>query len=143
MRAESAYWDASAVVPLCCHQPASASVRRLARQRRKFVVWWGTAIEARSALRRLLRDGALSETGYLHATNRLDLLRRSWSEILPTEEIRNYAQSALELYDIRAADAFQLAAALVWCDGKPRRRPFICFDERLARAAIKAGFEVP
>jgi predicted nucleic acid-binding protein len=143
MRAEPAFWDTSAIVPLCCHQPASARVRRLARGRRRFVVWWGTAIEARSALRRLLREDSLSDTGYLHATNRLALLRRSWSEILPTEEIRSYAESTLDRYEIRAADSFQLAAALVWCDGRPGQRPFICFDARLARAAKEAGFDVP
>jgi len=37
-------------------------------------------------------------------------------------------------------DSFQLAAALVWCQEKPRRRPFVTADERLAKAAEKAGF---
>jgi hypothetical protein len=34
----------------------------------------------------------------------------------------------------------QLAAALVWCNERPRRRVMVCFDERLAAAAEQAGF---
>jgi predicted nucleic acid-binding protein len=45
-------------------------------------------------------------------------------------------------YGVRAADAVQLAAALVWCRERPNRRPFICVDERLCRAATEAGFAV-
>lgn len=143
MKAESAFWDASAIVPLCCHQPDAATVRRLARERPKLVVWWGTLIEAHSALRRLLRENALSDTGLEQATSRLEILRRSWAEILPSEEIRKHAQTLLDRHEIRAADSFQLAAALVWCHGQPRRRRFVCFDARLAKAATLAGFEVP
>lgn len=142
MRAESAFWDASAVVPLCCHQPPSATVRRLARERPRLVVWWGTLIEARSALRRLFRENALSDAGLQQATSRLDILRRSWSEILPSEEIRDHAVTLLDRHEIRAADSFQLAAALVWCNGRPRRRLVVCFDGRLADAAKHTGFEL-
>ncbi len=41
-----------------------------------------------------------------------------------------------------AQTALQLGAALVWCREKPRRRPFVCFDERLGKAAPQAGFSV-
>lgn len=143
MKAESAFWDASAIVPLCCHQPKTAMVRRLARERPRLVVWWGTLIEAHSALRRLLRENALNGPGLEQATSRLDMLRRSWAEILPSEEVRDHARTLLDRHEIRAADAFQLAAALVWCNARPRRRQFVCFDDRLAKAATQAGFEVP
>jgi len=36
----------------------------------------------------------------------------------------------------------QLAAALVWCQERPRRRSFVCFDDRLSLAAEKVGFAV-
>jgi hypothetical protein len=35
-----------------------------------------------------------------------------------------------------------LAAALEWCDQRPRHRPFVCFDRRLAEAAFQLGFAV-
>jgi hypothetical protein len=37
---------------------------------------------------------------------------------------------------------FQLAAALTWSNEKPRNRPFISFDARLAESARDAGFEI-
>ena len=43
---------------------------------------------------------------------------------------------------LRAADALQLAAALVWAKQLPRKRLFVCFDGRLAEAAGKEGFTV-
>jgi hypothetical protein len=43
---------------------------------------------------------------------------------------------------MHAADGLQLAAALIWCQGRPQRRVFVCFDQQLARAATEVGFEV-
>lgn len=43
---------------------------------------------------------------------------------------------------MRAADAAQLAAALVWCRERPKQRPLVCFDERLRAAATAVGFSV-
>lgn len=43
---------------------------------------------------------------------------------------------------LRAADAVQLAAALVWCRERPRNRPFVCFDRGLAASGTVLGFRV-
>lgn len=43
---------------------------------------------------------------------------------------------------LRSADAFQLAAALVWCANRPRNRTFITMDDKLALAAEEAGFSL-
>jgi hypothetical protein len=45
-------------------------------------------------------------------------------------------------YGVRALDAIQLAAALVWCRERPNRRPFVCFDGCLSKGAADAGFSV-
>jgi len=142
MKTETAFWDSSAIVPLCCNQPTTQVVRQLARRHRRIVVWWATSVEALSALTRLLREGELNEVGFERAVDRLAALRRYWSEIQPTERVRSLAESVLKLYVLRASDALQLAAALVWCNEKPKRRPFICFDKQLAEAAKRAGFSV-
>lgn len=65
-----------------------------------------------------------------------------WDEIVPGEHLRGLAESFPERFGLRAGDAFQLAAALVWCGEQPRRRPFITLDERLGRAAVGLGFSV-
>jgi hypothetical protein len=41
---------------------------------------------------------------------------------------------------LRAADALQLAAALVWCQGDPLQHGFVCLDQRLREAARREGF---
>jgi predicted nucleic acid-binding protein len=142
MKTETAFWDTSAVVPLCCHQTASAEARRLARGYGRMVVWWCTRVEAYGALARLRREGALTANGFQQTVARLSVLSRAWLEVLPVESVRQRAEELLGRQIIRAADALQLAAALVWCQERPQPRVFVCFDERLAGAATQVGFEV-
>ena len=137
-----AFWDASAVVPLCCSQPATAQGRRLRRELKRMVVWWGTPIEARNAFARLVRERQLTVDERATAIRLLARLRVAWDEILPTEKIRSLAQDLPDTHGVRAADAAQLAAALVWCRERPKQRPFVCFDERLRTVATALGFSV-
>ena len=136
-----AFWDASAIVPLCCSQTATNRSRKLLRDVGR-IVWWGTPIEARSAFARLVRDGSLTDAERVRAVTLLEQLRDSWDEIQPSETVRDVAEDLPDRHGVRAADAVQLAAALVWCRERPNRRPFICFDERLSRAAADVGFTV-
>jgi predicted nucleic acid-binding protein len=137
-----AFWDASAIVPLCCSQAATSRSRKLLRDAGSMVVWWGSLIEARSAFARLARDGSLTDADRVRAVKLLGQLRPSWDEIQPSESVRAIAEELPDRYGVRALDAMQLAAALVWCRERPNRRPFICFDERLSSAAAAAGFAV-
>jgi predicted nucleic acid-binding protein len=137
-----AFWDTSAVIPLCCGQPEAADSRRLRREFKRMIVWWGTPVEARSALARLVRDGHLNREKRLRAAARLGQLRAAWDEILPTEKVRTLAEDLPDAHGVRAADALQLAAALVWCRERPKQRPFICFDSDLSAAARALGFSV-
>ncbi len=137
-----AFWDSSAIVPLCFEQSASSSLRRLLRASPRMTAWWGAPVEAHSALRRLLREGALGDDGFEQALRRLEVVRRSWSEVQPSEQLRDLAERALDRHDLRAADALQLAAALVACGERPARRAFVCLDVRLATAARLSGFTV-
>jgi len=105
-------------------------------------VWWGTSVEIRSALARLLREGRLSSETYAGAVRRLGELREWWDEVLPSERVRGVAETLPERFGLRAGDAFQLAAALTWCGERPRNRPFVCLDTRLAQAAAALGFAV-
>ncbi len=141
-KAEAAFWDTSGIALLCVSQPSTAQARQLALRCRRMVIWWGTPVEARSAFTRLLRERILSSTELADALKRLAALHSAASEILPTEEVREIAESCLDKYDLRAGDAFQLAAALVLCHARPRGRWFVCFDRRLSDAADRAGFTV-
>jgi predicted nucleic acid-binding protein len=105
-------------------------------------VWWGTPLEARSAFARLVREGHLTAEERVRAVARLAQLRAAWDEILPTEKVRSLAEEMPDTPALRAADAAQLAAALVWCRERPKQRVLICFDERLRTAADAVGFSV-
>ena len=106
------------------------------------VVWWGTPLEARSAFARLVREGQLTFDERVTAVKLLAQLRVAWDEILPTEKVRSLAEDLPDAHGMRAADAAQLAAALVWCRERPKQRPLVCFDERLRTAATALGFSV-
>jgi hypothetical protein len=60
----------------------------------------------------------------------------------PSERLRERAESLVERFPLKAADAFQLAAAWEWCLGRPRSRPFISGDGQLLGAARDLGFKV-
>lgn len=138
--AMTAFWDTSALVPLCCYQPQSAQARQAARTYSRQVVWWGTVIDAVSSLNRLTREGTLNAKESGQAFARLDYLRGRWNEVQPTEEVRDRAERLLRIHKLRAADALQLAAALVWCGDRPQGRALIGADGQLLEAASAEGF---
>lgn len=137
----AAFWDASALVPLCVHEISS---RQAQSQLRKWmpVVWWGSPVEVHSAVARLYRLGKLKDAEKKGALSRLDLLSRGWREILPGDHVRDLARCLLDTHELRAADSLQLAAALTWCQQRPAKRNFVCADQRLSKAAEAAGFSV-
>jgi len=138
----TAFWDTSGIVPLCTLQPQSAPARQHARVHSRQVVWWATPVEALSALRRLSREDQLTREELRQSLARLEYLRTRWSEIQPTEEARRHAERLLAVHRLRAADAFQLAAALVWCENRTRGRVFIGSDSSLSDSAEAEGFTV-
>lgn len=141
-KSDIGFWDSSAIVPLCCQQNLSQSVRKLWRETARVVVWWGTTVEVRSAISRLHSEEVITAKGRQQALARLELLRQEWYEITPSEQARRLAEGLPDTYGLRALDSFQLAAALVWCREKPRNRTFVCDDARLAVVAEAVGFTV-
>jgi predicted nucleic acid-binding protein len=140
MKTEIAFWDTSAILPLCCSQIFTRQSKKWLRKHPKIVVWWGTSVEINSGLARLKRNGDLTEKETIKASRLWEKLRKTARIVSPVERVLELANDLPENYGLRALDSFQLAAALVWCQEKPRRRPFVTADERLAKAAEKAGF---
>jgi hypothetical protein len=66
----------------------------------------------------------------------------SWREIQPADSVRHLAVDQLNRFPLRAGDALQLGAALVWSKSRPRGRLFVCNDRRLSAAARETGFAV-
>lgn len=142
MSSDPAFWDASGIVLLCLAQREAARAKRLRRYASHLVVWWGTTVEATSAFERVRRDGTAPADECDRALARLAELSRTWIEVQPVERVRDFVRDLLGEHSLRAGDALQLAAALVWTRGRPRNRVFVTFDDRLGRVAESLGFIV-
>lgn len=136
------FWDSSAIVPLVIREPSSDEVTRVADEDRHPIVWWSTPVEVEAALRRALRAGRVVDSGYRFAAKAMEVFHASGEEIAPGEEVRRQATRLLRVHELRAADALQLAAAMVWCGGRPDGEGFVSLDRRLRDAAELEGFTV-
>jgi predicted nucleic acid-binding protein len=113
-------------------------MRVLLRGDSGMVVWWASLVECWSAFARLRREGVVDLAGEEAARAVLERLRRSWVEIHPGEEVRARAGRLLRTHPLRAADALQLSAALVWA-GSPPSSQFVSLDQHLREAALLEG----
>lgn len=136
---EYAFWDSSALVPLCITQRSTPQAKALSANY-GMAVWWLTAVEIRSAFARELRMGQLTPNGLVQAQITLDRLRDNWREQEPTEAVREQAERLIDRFPLKAADALQLAAAMGWCLKRPTGRPFISGDGQLLESARALGF---
>ena len=136
------FWDSSALVPLLVSEPGTGAAQELAREDPVIVVWWGTTVECASAIARLEREGTLDEQGAIEALARLSRFADAWHEIEASDPLREAALRCLRVHPLRAADAFQLASALVAAQGRPSTVTLVSRDERLASAARREGFQI-
>jgi predicted nucleic acid-binding protein len=137
------FWDTSAVVPLCTAEQHSERLHSMLERDPHMVVWWGTRVECTSAFARRRREGAFSPSDERAALRVLEVLGSSWRIVTPTEAVRDRAMRLVRVHPLRAADAFQLAAALAWVDDSPRDQVLVTLDRRLAEAARLEGFSLP
>lgn len=136
------FWDTSAIVPLCVHEPNTSVVRDLLAADASIVVWWGTHVECISALVRQVRNGGMTTLDQRACRHALHTLAQAWSEIQPSDALRSLAERLLAVHPLRSADALQLAAAIQWCQGLTTDQGLITFDHRLRDAAYREGFNV-
>ena len=134
------FWDSSGVLPLLVDELTSEELERLFLADPRIIVWWGTELECRSALARRdrLRESTVAQLE--EGLQRLATLRATWQEVSPSLALRTSAMRLVAAYDLRAADALQLAAALAAAAGEPGSLPFVCLDRRLRAAAELEGF---
>lgn len=137
----SAFWDASALVHVCVPGQISRPARELIRTV-PMASWWATPVEVRSALGRLQREGVISPVAFRASWERLSGLLSGCVVVPPADAVKELALAQLDRFPLKAGDALQLGAALVWCRQKPRGRLMVCNDRQLLKAAVAAGFEV-
>lgn len=136
------FWDTSAIVPLCLRETTSAQLSAIADADRRIAVWWATSTECISAIARRQRERSPDITALVEAQERLRRLRQAWYEVPPTSDLRATAERLLSVHPLRAADVFQLAAALQWAENMPAGLVLVSLDARLRSAAAIEGFSV-
>ena len=135
------FWDTSALIPLLFEQESTVRIREILDQDPEVVAWWGTPVECASAAARLRREGVITVEEEDAVLRLLGDLREAWIEILPSGEVRGEAMRLLRVHSLKAADAVQLGAAILWA-GPERGSWFLTLDERLGLAARLEGFRV-
>jgi predicted nucleic acid-binding protein len=135
-----AFWDTSSLIPLCVRQRTTSVAQALSAQY-QMAVWWSTPVEMRGAFARLVRMGQLTPNEHVQAQVRLDRMRSDWLEMDPSEPLREQAERLVDRFPLKATDAQQLAAALIWCLGRTKGRSFISGDSQLLDAARQLGFQ--
>jgi predicted nucleic acid-binding protein len=136
------FWDSSALTPLLVEEPDSTLRESQLREDPVVLVWYGTLVEIESALSRRLREGSLDRENAVLVQARLEDLAKAWTEVAPSQSVRERALRLLRVHPLRAADAFPLAAALVACRERTRGFGFLTGDRRLRDAAAAEGFRV-
>jgi len=136
------FWDASAIIPLCVTEKCSEEMKHLLMSDPLMAVWWGTPIECCSAFARLRREGNLDNNEEQLARGPMNELMKIWTEIKPSQKVRDCALRLISTHPIKSADSLQLSAAILWAGSSPRGYSFICLDKRLRSIALKEGFVV-
>jgi len=134
------FWDSSALTALCLPEARSIQLVALVAADRDVTIWWGSPVECLSAVYRRHRASPLPTPQLTGVLERLRRLIEDVNGIAPTEEVRRRAARLLATHALRAADALQLAAALVWCEDQPADEVLVSLDDRLRDAALREGF---
>ncbi|MBN1417867.1 MAG: type II toxin-antitoxin system VapC family toxin [Planctomycetes bacterium] len=136
------FWDSSGLVALHVAQTRASRLRSLHAGDPQVLAWQLSDVEVRSALCRLERDGAMTRDAFLDAVSRFESFWGTVHVISSVDPVKARAKRLLGIHPLRAADALQLAAALVAASDDPQGWEFVCLDGRLADAAVREGFSV-
>ena len=135
------FWDSSTITSLLIDEAPTAILRALDEKDPQQTVWCLTQVEIASAVARRVREGLPSDQQEAIRAA-CTVLSERWQEIGSLEIVRSRALRLLNTHALRAADALQLAAALVASAERPESLPFVCLDDRLRDAARREGFAV-
>jgi predicted nucleic acid-binding protein len=136
------FWDSSALIPLLVREPHTRRAERWLREDPAVIVWMLTRVELCSALARRRRAEPLAAPRLAAARRDLFSAWEQWTEVTAAEVVRRHAERLIETHPLRAADALQLAAALVAAEELPAGLAFVTLDRQQAEAAEREGFAV-
>ncbi len=137
------YWDTSALAPLLVAEPGSDLAKPWLREDPSIVTWALTRTELSSSIERRAREGRLTAAQRKQLLRDINRLCDDAHEVTDVLAVRERAASLLAHHPLRAADACQLAAALLVAEahsGAPLA--MVVLDRRLAVAADIEGLDV-
>lgn len=133
------FWDTSALVPLFVEEATTDSLRRTIAEDPDVVIWALTHVELASVIWRRKPE---PPAGRAELARQAAASVEEWDAVLLFQPVIERALNACKRHQLRSADALQLAAALVACNGIPSNLPFVTLDGELASAARAEGFPV-
>lgn len=136
------FWDASALVPVILREERSSEMSVLLGRDRASAIWWASPVECSSAIFRRYRENLILAGQRDESLERLREILPSLLIMPGTDTLRERAIRLLSNYPLRAADALQLAAALIWSEERPAGQDFVCLDQRLRESAEREGFHL-
>lgn len=136
------YWDASALVPLIVAETESDWARDRLAEDDRIVTWAWTRTEIVSAIERRTREGALTRLQRRNVLRNFDAFATHWDEVTDVLSVRSRANLLLARHPLRAANAGQLAAAILVQEQLNSKLTFVCLDQRLSIAAELEGLHV-
>lgn len=134
------FWDSSALLAILAEQPSGSELQSIMEDNQGAFIWWGTRVELVSGVCRLRREGLVGDRQTSLLMAKIEQLTNETDQVEPTDQVRTTAIRVLRVHTLRAADALQLAAALVLSEHDPAGAPFVCLDKRLRDAAAREGF---
>lgn len=132
--------DSSAIVPLLIGDARSEPLTQQLSGDAEPVIWWTTPLECQSAIQRRHRKTPFAASDLTAYSDRLRQIVQHADTVAPTDEVRRRAARLLAVHPLRAADALQLAAALIWSEEQPHGEQFVSLDGCLREAAAREGF---
>ena len=136
------FWDSSALIPLFVREGRSPFMEALVDDDPAMMVWWASPVECASAVHRLRREEVFTPAQAAQVLAKLAAALDAADVVQPGDALCAKALRLLGVHPLRAADALQLAAALLWAREAPGGRAFVCLDERLRTAALLEGFQI-
>jgi predicted nucleic acid-binding protein len=137
------FWDSSAVLPLLVTEPGTNFAIARLREDPSLALWALTRLELASSIERRFRERRLTAPQRRQALSDIARLCGDAHEVTDVLAVRERAAALLAHHALRAADACQLAAALVVADANPGASlEFVVLDRRLAAAADIEGLNV-
>jgi predicted nucleic acid-binding protein len=136
------FWDSSALIPLLVHEQSSDAMRAILSSDRRITASVITPIEIESALWRRRHHDEMDAEQHMSAEEMFAELTASWSEIADIISAQRIALDLLSRHTLRAADAIQLATAIVASNATVASLPFVTLDRDLRAAARAEGFTV-